>query len=407
MDLPISKIENQEDNKEQQDTGTAEHVKVIQRWDEYDLKTELLRGIYANGFEEPSQIQKTAILPILEKRDVIAQAPSGTGKTGTFTIASLERVDIESNTTQVLILAPTHELVTQIAGVVSQISNFMDGLRVKTLIGGTSVTDDAFELRNKVPHVIVGSVGRVADMIRRKNIQTKDIKLFVLDEADEMLSGGFLDNIYHMFPTFDEKIQVAIFSATMPAEILSLTEKFMRNPVKITMEAENLNLEGIKQYYVALSNDDQKYETIKDLFGKLSVNQTIIYVNSVNRVIDLYQAMQNDGCAVCCIHSNMTSLERKTTLGEFRRGVHRVLISSNVTARGIDVQQVSIVINFDVPRCVHTYLHRIGRSGRWGRKGVAINFVTKDDIGDMKRIESHYKSSIEELPSAFDQSLQS
>lgn len=400
MDLPISKTENQEAD------NTTDEVRVINRWDEYDLKTDLLRGIYANGFEEPSQIQKTAILPILEKRDVIAQAPSGTGKTGTFTIASLERVDIESNTTQILILAPTHELVTQIAGVVSQISNFMEGLRVKTLIGGTSVTDDAFELRNNVPHVVVGSVGRVADMIRRKHIQTKDIKLFVLDEADEMLSGGFLDNIYHMFPTFNENIQVAIFSATIPGEILSLTEKFMRNPVKITMEAENLNLEGIKQYYVALSSDDQKYETIKDLFGKLSVNQTIIYVNSVNRVIDLYKAMQNDGCAVCCIHSTMTSLERKNTLNEFRRGVHRVLISSNVTARGIDVQQVSIVINFDVPRCVHTYLHRIGRSGRWGRKGVAINFVTKDDIGDMKRIESHYKSTIEELPGAFEQSLQ-
>jgi len=400
MDLPISKTENQEAD------NTADEVRVINRWDEYDLKTDLLRGIYANGFEEPSQIQKTAILPIIEKRDVIAQAPSGTGKTGTFTIASLERVDIESNTTQILILAPTHELVTQIAGVVSQISNFMEGLRVKTLIGGTSVADDAFELRNNVPHVVVGSVGRVADMIRRKHIQTKDIKLFVLDEADEMLSGGFLDNIYHMFPTFNENIQVAIFSATIPGEILSLTEKFMRNPVKITMEAENLNLEGIKQYYVALSSDDQKYETIKDLFGKLSVNQTIIYVNSVNRVIDLYKAMQNDGCAVCCIHSTMTSLERKNTLNEFRRGVHRVLISSNVTARGIDVQQVSIVINFDVPRCVHTYLHRIGRSGRWGRKGVAINFVTKDDIGDMKRIESHYKSTIEELPGAFEQSLQ-
>lgn len=405
MDLPISKTENQKAD-EKQHCNTSDEVKVVNRWDEYDLKTDLLRGIYANGFEEPSQIQKTAILPIIEKRDVIAQAPSGTGKTGTFTIASLERVDIESNTTQILMLAPTHELVTQIAGVVSQISNFMEGLRVKTLIGGTSVADDAFELRNNVPHVVVGSVGRVADMIRRKHIQTKDIKLFVLDEADEMLSGGFLDNIYHMFPTFNENIQVAIFSATIPGEILSLTEKFMRNPVKITMEAENLNLEGIKQYYVALSSDDQKYETIKDLFGKLSVNQTIIYVNSVNRVIDLYKAMQNDGCAVCCIHSTMTSLERKNTLNEFRRGVHRVLISSNVTARGIDVQQVSIVINFDVPRCVHTYLHRIGRSGRWGRKGVAINFVTKDDIGDMKRIESHYKSTIEELPGAFEQSLQ-
>ena len=388
-----------------EELDTNEEVKTINKWDEYDLKLELLRGIYSYGFENPSLIQKTAILPIIEKRDVIAQAPSGTGKTGAFTISCLQRIDVTNNTTQALILAPTHELVKQISSVISSIGDMMEGLKVKTLIGGTSVSEDASDLKNNVPHIIVGSVGRVNDMIRRKNINTKDIKLFILDEADEMLSGGFLENIYQIFTTFNHDLQVAIFSATLPDEIIELTNKFMRNPLKITMEAEKLNLEGIQQHYIALENDQQKYETLKDLFGFLNINQTIVYVNSVNRVIDLYQAMVKDGNSVCCIHSSMKSHERQQALNDFKKGIYRTLISSNVTSRGIDVQQVSIVINFDIPRCVHNYLHRIGRSGRWGRKGMAINFITREDIGTMKRIESHYKSNITELPSDFEKNF--
>ena len=384
-----------------EDLDSSEEIKTINKWDEYDLKMELLRGIYSYGFENPSLIQKTAILPIIEKRDVIAQAPSGTGKTGAFTISCLERIDLSSNTTQALILAPTHELVKQIYSVISSIGGMMEGLKVKTLIGGTSVSEDALELKTNVPHVIVGSVGRVNDMIRRKNIHTKDIRLFILDEADEMLSGGFIESIYQIFTTLNHELQVAIFSATMPQEIIDLTNKFMRNPIKITMEAEKLNLDGIAQHYIALESDQHKYETLKDLFGFLNINQTIVYVNSVNRVTDLYEAMTKDGNSVCCIHSNMKSHERHKSLEDFRKGVYRILISSNVTARGIDVQQVSVVINFDIPRCVHNYLHRIGRSGRWGRKGMAINFITKEDISSMKRIESHYKSNITELPSDF------
>ena len=383
------------------ESSVVEQIKSIENWDDFNLDDSLLRGIYSHGFENPSQIQKTAILPIIEKRDVIAQAPSGTGKTGAFTIGTLQRLDVSSRTTQALIMAPTHELVRQISKVVSTMSSQMSGVVVKTLVGGTSVMEDASDLRSNVPHVIIGSVGRVCDMIRRKHIRTKDIKLFVLDEADEMLSGGFLENIYQVFHAMSTDIQVAIFSATMPNEMLELTNRFMRNPVRITMEAEKLNLEGIQQYYIALPNDASKFETLKDLFGQLSLNQTIVYVNSVNRVIDLYQAMRKENHSVCCIHSSMTSDERRKSLDEFRSGSYRVMISSNVTSRGIDIQQVSVVINFDIPRCVHNYLHRIGRSGRWGRKGLAINFVTKEDISAMKTIENHYQSTIEELPGSF------
>lgn len=396
---------NEREDRLNENLNENKEFEPVNNWDDYNLKEDLLRGIFAYGFENPSQIQKTAIMPIIEKYDIIAQAPSGTGKTGAFTIGSLERVDLKSNTTQVLILAPTHELVKQISLVVKTLGCMMEGLRIKTLVGGTSVSEDSQDLKHNVPHIIVGSVGRVSDMIRRRAIQTKNIKLFVLDEADEMLSGGFLDNIRQMFLSFDTNIQVAIFSATLPNEIIELTNKFMRNPVKITMEAEKLNLEGIQQYYIALSDDQAKYDTLKDLFGTLSMNQSIIYVNSVNRVVDLYNAMEKDGCATCCIHSSMSTEERHKAISEFRSGVHRVLISSNVTARGIDVQQVSIVINFDIPRDVHNYLHRIGRSGRWGRKGIAINFITREDVGTMKRIESYYKSTIEELPVNFDSSL--
>jgi superfamily II DNA/RNA helicase len=238
-------------------------------------------------------------------------------------------------------------------------------------------------------------------MIQRRHINTRSVKLFVLDEADEMLSKGFKEQIYNIFQHFNEEIQVILFSATMPPEMLLLTEKFMKDPIKITMKAEQLSLECIQQYFVALQNDHAKYDTLKDIFSIISVNQCIIYCNSVERVVELTMAMTNDGFSVCSIHSSMDKSEREKTLYNFRNGGYRVLISSNVTARGIDIQQVSTVINFDVPKCHNTYLHRIGRSGRWGRKGFAINFITRNDIPILKRIENHYKINIEELPATF------
>jgi translation initiation factor 4A len=376
-------------------------IKTIHTWDDFDLKDDLLRGIYAYGFENPSEIQKKAILPIISGRDVIAQAQSGTGKTGAFSISTLQIIDVTKKELQGLIIAPTHELAKQISTVISSIGNSMNGLNIKTMIGGTSVQQDITDMHENPPHIIVGCAGRIYDMIRRKNINANTIKMFVLDEADEMLSGAFKDQIYNIFQYFNSNIQVAIFSATMPDEILTLSNKFMREPIKITMKKEELNLEGIQQYFVAIQNDFYKFEMLKQLFMMISVNQCIIYCNSVKRVIDLHRAMSDEGFSVCAIHSSMDKVERDNTFRSFRTGGYRVLISSNITARGIDVQQVATVINFDITNCVHTYLHRIGRSGRWGRKGLAINFVTKRDIGYMHNIEEHYKITINELPKDF------
>ena len=214
-----------------------------------------------------------------------------------------------------------------------------------------------------------------------------------------MLSSGFKDQVYNIFQHLNNEVQVVLVSATLPDTINPIIEKIMRDPIKICVKREMLTLEGIKQFYLAVDDDRQKYLTLKDVFSHLAVSQCIIYCNSIKRVQDLYEAMKEDDFPVCRIHSSMDKVEREKSFQDFRVGGSRVLISSNVTARGIDIQQVSIVINFDLPKCVNTYLHRIGRSGRWGRKGVGINFITRRDVTKMKEIEAHYSTEISELPS--------
>jgi translation initiation factor 4A len=372
-------------------------------WEDVDeLNPQLLRGIYAYNFEKPSHIQQKSILSILRGNDVIAQAQSGTGKTGAFGVATLQRIDSTvQKDVQALILAPTRELAKQIMEVVTGLGSQMPGLKVQLLIGGTSTDEDAKMLKTEMPQIVVGCPGRVYDMIRRKYINAKQIKMLVLDEADEMLSVGFKDQIYNIFQYLHNDIQVCLFSATMPVELHKLTEKFMRNPVKILVQAEQLTLEGICQHYVGLEDDETKFATLQDLYKTVSMSQSIIYCNSVKRVSDLTEAMVLKGYPACCIHSGMDKSARDDAYANFKCGKYRVLISSDVTARGIDIQQVSIVINFDLPRSVHTYLHRIGRSGRWGRKGMGISFITPRDTKQLKEIESFYSTVITELPSNF------
>lgn len=370
----------------------------FEKWDELDIPIQLLRGIYAFGFETVSPIQKKAIKPIISGRDVIAQAQSGTGKTATFTIGALSIVDLELKAPQVLILSPTRELTKQTANVINGIGCMMPKLKVQVLIGGTFIKDDLDFMNENPPHIIAACPGRIYDVIKRNRNITKHIKTIIMDEADEMLSTGFKEQIYNIFQYLNNKIQICLFSATIPNYIQDIINKIMKEPIRIEVKSEQLTLEGISQYYVAIDNDLQKYDTLKDLYSIISVSQCIIYANSLKRVNDLYQAMLTDGFPVCCIHGSMEKEERDKAFTEFKLGKFRVLISSNVTARGIDIQQVSVVINFDLPKDIHTYLHRIGRSGRWGRKGVGINFITRRDVTKIREIEQHYATEITELP---------
>lgn len=399
----ISINENKIDN-DINNTNTEYIIKTYEKWDDYpelQENTLLLRGIYAYGFENPSPIQKQGIKPLMEGRDIIAQAQSGTGKTGCFTIGTLYRINPQINEVQAVVMAPTRELSRQIMSVFESISISMTNIRLKLLVGGTSTENDKENMDDMPPHIIIGCPGRIHDMFKRRFLNPKYIKLIVLDEADEMLSQGFKDQIYNIFQFLPSDAQVGLFSATMPIELNTLTEKFMRNPIKILVKSEMLTLDGITQYYIALDNDNTKYETLKDLYSQISMSQCIIYCNSIKKVADLYEVMVQDGYPVCSIHSGMDKNERYESYKNFKNGTYRVLISSDVTARGIDIQQVSTVINFDIPFNVYTYLHRIGRSGRWGRKGVGINFVTKRDLRKMRDIERYYQTQIIELPASF------
>ena len=371
----------------------------ITSWEELtNIKKELLRGIYGYGFETPSPIQQKGIIPLINNKDIIAQAQSGTGKTGCFSIGTLQLIDVSENTTQAIIVSPTRELSIQTKKVIDSLSAMMKNINTHLLIGGKSIEEDINILNKTNPHIIIGCPGRIHDMLRRKKIAPGKCKIIVIDEADEMLSQGFKEQIYDIFQYLPRNIQVALFSATLPNEISNLTDKFMRDPVKILVKTEQLTLEGINQYYVALNDDNEKYDALKDIYANISVSQCIIYCNSITRVQTLYNNMIRDNFAVGQIHSNMEKIERTNNYNDFIAGKTRVLLSTNLTARGIDVRQVSTVINFDIPKNVHTYLHRIGRSGRWGRKGMAINFITKFDVSNIRAIEQHYATEIKELP---------
>ncbi|KAI9227556.1 MAG: ATP-dependent RNA helicase eIF4A [Piptocephalis tieghemiana] len=369
---------------------------VIDNFDNMDLKDELLRGIYAYGFERPSAIQQRAIMPVVQGNDVIAQAQSGTGKTATFSISILQKIDISIPQVQAVILAPTRELAQQIQKVVIALGDFMN-VECHACIGGTNVRDDMKKLESGV-HVVVGTPGRVYDMINRRAFRTDSMKMFVLDEADEMLSRGFREQIYDIFQLLPPTTQVVLLSATMPADVLEVTTKFMRDPIRILVKRDELTLEGIKQFYIAVEKEDWKLETLSDLYETVTITQAVIFCNTRRKVDWLTEKLTARDFTVSAMHGDMDQAQREVIMKEFRSGSSRVLIATDLLARGIDVQQVSLVINYDLPSNRENYIHRIGRGGRFGRKGVAINFVTTDDVRMLRDIEQFYNTQIDEMP---------
>lgn len=377
------------------DIDNDNDIDIYDEFENMNLSDNLLRGIYSCGFEKPSEIQKRAIVPIIEKKDIIAQAQSGTGKTATFSIGMLQSVK-EKNKNQVIILSHTRELSQQIYDVITQISKYMN-INTNLSVGGISISDNISSL-TKNPEIIIGTPGRVLDMIHKKYIKKNNIKILILDEADELLSNIFINQIYDIFQTLPPEIQVCLFSATMNEPFFNITKKFMRQPVKILVKNEELTLEGIKQYYINIEKNEYKYETLCDIYSNISISQSIIYCNSIKMVDLLSNKLNNDDFSVSCIHGNMSQQDRTKIVKEFRDGHSRVLISTDLLSRGIDIQQISIVINYDIPRNIENYIHRIGRSGRYGRKGVSVNFVTFQDIDKLKTIEQYYNTYIPELP---------
>jgi len=369
---------------------------AVASFDAMGLKEELLRGIYAYGFEKPSAIQQRAIIPILKGRDVIAQSQSGTGKTTIFAIGVLNNINSRSKETQALVLSPTRELAVQSRNVIMAFGDYMN-VTCHACIGGKSLGEDIKALEAGV-QVISGTPGRVHDMINRRHLRTKHLKMLVIDEADEMLGKGFKDQLYDIYRYLPPETQVVLVSATLPHDVLEITSKFMNDPVRILVKRDELTLEGIKQFFVAVEKEEWKFDTLTDLYDILTITQAVIFVNTKVKVDWLTSKMREANFTVSAMHGDMPQKERDEIMSEFRSGKSRVLIATDVWGRGIDVQQVSLVISYDLPSSRELYIHRIGRSGRFGRKGVAINFVKADDIRILRDIEQFYGTQIDEMP---------
>jgi len=377
-------------------TMSEDSVKVHTSFDDMRLKEDLLKGIYAYGFEKPSAIQQRAIIPIIQGRDVIAQSQSGTGKTAVFSISILQNLDTTSNEIQALTISPTRELAEQTQKVLLALGDFMN-VQCHACIGGKSIGEDIRRLDFGV-QVVSGTPGRIFDMIQRKHLRTRNIKMLVIDEADEMLNKGFKEQIYDIYRYLPPSTQVVIVSATLPQEVIDMTSKFMNEPVRILVKRDELTLEGIKQFFVAVEREEWKFDTLCDLYDTLTITQAVIFCNTKKKVDWLATKMRENNFTVSAMHGEMPQKEREAIMEEFRSGGSRVLIATDVWGRGLDVQQVSLVINYDLPNNRELYIHRIGRSGRFGRKGVSINFVKEDDIRILRDIEQYYSTQIDEMP---------
>jgi len=367
-------------------------------FDDMNLKENLLRGIYNYGFEKPSIIQQKAIIPMVSGNDIIAQAQSGTGKTGTFSIGLLQSIDEKNNNCQVIVISPIRELAKQTYNVINALGQYLD-IKVSLCIGGTNVQQNINSIRTG-SHIVVGTPGRIFHLLNENFIKTRYLISCIIDEADEMLSYGFQDQIRDIIQKIPPDTQICLFSATMPNEILDISTKFMTNPLNILVKTEELTLEGIRQFYIAIDHDRYKIDVIKDLYNTITLGQTIIYVNTIRRVERLNSQLANDNFSTDFIHGGMEQAERNVIMKQFRSGDIRILITTDLLARGIDVQQVSLVINYDLPsiRKKENYIHRIGRSGRFGRKGVAINLITYNDLRIKNELEKFYGTVIEEMP---------
>ncbi|EGD78661.1 eIF4AIII-PA [Salpingoeca rosetta] len=341
---------------------TSKEVEVVPTFDALGLREDLLRGIYAYGFERPSAIQQRAIKPITKGRDVIAQAQSGTGKTATFSISALQAIDTTTRETQVLVLSPTRELAVQIQKVVLALGDYMS-VQCHACIGGQSIGEDIRKL-DYGQHIVSGTPGRVFDMIQRRNLRTRSIKMLILDEADEMLNEGFKEQIYDIYRYLPPATQVVLVSATLPHEVLEMTTKFMTDPVRVLVKRDELTLEGIKQFFVAVEREEWKFDTLCDLYDTLTITQAVIFCNTRRKVDWLTEKMKEANFTVSSMHGDMPQKKRNEIMQEFRSGATRVLITTDVWARGLDVQQVSLVINYDLPNNRELYIHRPRSSGR-------------------------------------------
>ena len=392
---------NNDSNKGAQKISELYETEIMVRAETFEdmrLKKKLIQGIYNYGFEKPSVIQQKGIVPIIMKKDIIAQAQSGTGKTATFVIGTLQTLESDSSSIKILVIVPTRELAHQIQEVYTSIGCYMDA-PTQVCTGGSKLSVDVHFLKKKPPQVLIGTPGRLLDLFSTNSSVISSLNFIVIDEADEMFSKGFKVQVFKIIKYIPKSSNIAFFSATLPKDILKIIELFMNDPIRILVKKDELTLEGIKQFYIAVDEEQWKLDVLCDLYKRIRIKQAIIYVNTRRKVEWLSKKMIQNGFDASQLHGDMSHTERGGIMKKFRSGLIKVLITTDLLSRGIDVEQVSLVINFDLPMTKESYIHRIGRSGRFGRKGLAINFLGRLDVPILREIEVYYSTSVEEMPS--------
>lgn len=392
---------NNDSNKGAQKISELYETEIMVRAETFEdmrLKKKLIQGIYNYGFEKPSVIQQKGIVPIIMKKDIIAQAQSGTGKTATFVIGTLQTLESDNSSIKILVIVPTRELAHQIQEVYTSIGCYMDA-PTQVCTGGSKLSVDVHFLKKKPPQVLIGTPGRLLDLFSTNSSVISSLNFIVIDEADEMFSKGFKVQVFKIIKYIPKSSNIAFFSATLPKDILKIIELFMNDPIRILVKKDELTLEGIKQFYIAVDEEQWKLDVLCDLYKRIRIKQAIIYVNTRRKVEWLSKKMIQNGFDASQLHGDMSHTERGGIMKKFRSGLIKVLITTDLLSRGIDVEQVSLVINFDLPMSKESYIHRIGRSGRFGRKGLAINFLGRLDVPILREIEVYYSTSVEEMPS--------
>ncbi len=390
----ITKVDNRVKTKDV--TDTKGHS-----FEDYHLKIDLLKGIYEKGYENPSPVQEEVIPIALAGKDIIARAKNGTGKTASFVIPILEKLDSSKSNVQSIILVPTRELALQVSSTIRELGKY---LNVQCIIctGGTNIKDDIYRLYNPV-HIVVGTPGRILDLASKNVLDLSKCFTMALDEADKLLSQDFQLIIEGIIEFLPNKRQIMLFSATFPLNVKSFKDKHMRNALMKNL-MEELTLLGLTQYYTYLK-EKLKLHCLHTLFQKLEINQAIIFCNTTKRVELLSKKITEMGFSCYYTHAKMNQEDRNRVYHDFRHNACRCLVSSDLFTRGIDIPNVNVVINFDFPKTAETYLHRIGRSGRFGHLGLAISLITDDDIANFYAIQKDLDTEIESMPQDIDKGL--
>jgi ATP-dependent RNA helicase DeaD len=364
-------------------------------FDELRLSSQVMQAVNEMGFEEMTPIQQQAIPVALQGKDLIGQAQTGTGKTAAFGIPMVERFDLEQEHIQGIVVTPTRELAIQVAEELYKIGQFK-GIRALPIYGGQNI-DRQIKALKKRPHIIVGTPGRLLDHIRRRTIRLQQIKVIVLDEADEMLNMGFIEDIEKIFQETPDKRQTMFFSATIPKSLQKIAQRFMKEPEIVGIKAKELTVPSIEQYYMEFS-DDKKFNVLCRLLDIQLPELAIVFVRTKRRVDEIAEALKKRGYSAERIHGDLSQGMRDTVMRQFREGIIDTLVATDVAARGLDISGVTHVYNFDIPQDPESYVHRIGRTGRLGQSGQAITFVTPREMHHLRVIESLTRRKITRRP---------